>query len=156
MSQKAGGLTMPAQHGSDEADIRQRFDKLAEAICAADLDGVMPIYAPDIVTFDVEPPLRRVGAEGKRKNWAAVFTLFQPPLNCEIRDLTITVHDGMAFACSFNRIGGTLRNGTKSSGFWVRATACFQKIDGNWLIVHDHVSAPLDVASGRARLDLEP
>jgi ketosteroid isomerase-like protein len=156
MGQKAEGLTMPAQHAADEADIRQRFDKLAEAIRAADLDGVMPIYAPDIVTFDVQSPLRRIGAEGKRKNWVDVFTLFQVPLNCEIRDLTITVNDDMAFGYSLNRIGGTLKNGMKSSGFWVRATACFRKIDGNWLIVHDHASVPLDIEAGRALLDLEP
>jgi hypothetical protein len=30
------------------------------------------------------------------------------------------------------------------------------KTDGNWLIAHDHVSVPLDVASGRALLDLKP
>ena len=147
---------MPAQHAADEADIRQRFDKLAEAIRAADLDGVMPIYAPDIVTFDVQPPLQRVGAEGKKRNWVDVFTLFQAPLNCEFQDLTITVNDDMAFVYSLNRISGTLRNGHASSGFWVRATACLRKTDGNWLIVHDHASVPLDVESGRAVLDLEP
>jgi ketosteroid isomerase-like protein len=147
---------MPAQHATDEADIRQRFDQLAEAIRAADLDGLMPLYAPDIVTFDVQSPLRKVGAEGKRENWIDVFTLFQRPLNCEIRDLTITVNDDVAFAYGFNRISGTLQNGNASSGFWVRATTCFRKIDGNWLIVHDHVSVPLDIESGRASLDLEP
>jgi ketosteroid isomerase-like protein len=147
---------MPAQHATDEADIRQRFDQLAEAIRAADLDGLMPLYAPDIVTFDVQSPLRKVGAEGKRENWIDVFTLFQRPLNCEIRDLTITVNDDVAFAYGFNRISGTLKNGNASSGFWVRATSCLRKIDGNWLIVHDHASVPLDIESGRALLDLEP
>jgi ketosteroid isomerase-like protein len=147
---------MPAQHGTDEADIRQLFGKLAAAIRAADLDGVMPIYAPDIVTFDVQPPLRLVGAEGKRKNWVDVFTLFQAPLNCEMRDLTVTVNDDMAFVYSLNHISGRLKNGNASSGFWVRATACLRKIDGSWLIVHDHASVPLDVESGRALLDLEP
>jgi uncharacterized protein (TIGR02246 family) len=147
---------MPAQHAADEAEIRRLFGKLAEAIRAADLDGVMAIYAPDIVTFDVQSPLRRFGAEGKRKNWVEVFTIFQAPLNCEIRDLTITVNDDIAFAYGLNRISGTLKNGDASSGFWVRSTACFRKIDGNWLIVHDHASAPLDIASGRAALDLEP
>jgi len=147
---------MPGQNATDEADIRQGFGKLAEAIRAGDLDGVMPIYAPDIVTFDVQSPLRRFGAEGKRKNWADVFTMFQPPLNCELRDLTITVNDDMAFVYSLNRISGTLRNGNASSGFWVRSTACLRKIEGNWLIVHDHASVPLDIESGRASLDLEP
>jgi len=35
-------------------------------------------------------------------------------------------------------------------------TLCFKKIDGNWLIAHEHVSVPADLASGRAALDLKP
>jgi hypothetical protein len=31
-----------------------------------------------------------------------------------------------------------------------------RKIDGNWLIVHDHVSVPIDRQSGKALLNLEP
>ena len=61
----------------------------------------------------------------------------------------------MAFAHSLNRLSGTLKNGNRS-GFWVRATFCFRKIDGDWLVAHDHVSVPLDVETGRAVLDLEP
>jgi ketosteroid isomerase-like protein len=65
------------------------------------------------------------------------------------------VGDDVAFGHSLNRISGTLQNGN-SSDYWVRWTACFRKIDGNWLIVHDQVSVPLDVQSGRALRNLEP
>ena len=146
---------MATRHATDEADIRQQIDKLVGAIHATNLEGVKPVYAPDIVSFDVQPPLQHVGPEAKSKNWVEVFTVFQRPLGCEIRDLTITVGGDVAFAHSFNRLSGTLKNGNRS-GFWVRATYCFRKIDGNWLVVHDHVSVPLDVETGRAVLDLAP
>jgi uncharacterized protein (TIGR02246 family) len=146
---------MATQHANDEADIRQRIDKLVAAVRAMDLEGVKPIYAPDIVSFDIVPPLKHVGAEAKWKNWADVFTAYQRPLGYEIRDLTITVGDEVAFGRSLNRISGTLKNGNRSD-YWVRWTTCFRKIDGNWLIAHDQVSVPLDVASGRALLNLEP
>jgi len=147
---------MAAQHAADVAAIRQQVDKLVEAIRAMDLEGLKPIYAPDIVSFDVQPPLQRIGAEGKWQNWAYAFTLFQHPLGFEVRDLTITLGGDVAFTHSFNRLSGTLRNGNRSSGFWVRATVCFRKIDGKWLIAHDHASVPLDFESGRAVLNLEP
>jgi ketosteroid isomerase-like protein len=67
----------------------------------------------------------------------------------------ITVGDDVAFGHSLNRISGTLKNGNRAD-YWVRSTICFRKIDGNWLIVHDQVSVPLDVESGRALLNLEP
>jgi uncharacterized protein (TIGR02246 family) len=139
----------------DEVDIRQRIDKLAQAIRDHDLDGVMSMYAPDVVSFDVQPPLRHVGAEAKRKNWAEAFSMFQRPLGYEIRDLAIAVGHDVAFAHSLNRISGTLKQGA-TAAHWVRATTCFRKIDGTWLIAHDQVSVPADLGAGRAFLDLEP
>ena len=144
---------MATQRSIDEADIRRRIDKLAEAIRAMDLDSVMSIYAPDIVSFDIVPPLQHVGAEAKRKNWVDAFAVYQRPLGYEIRDLTLTVGDDLAFGHSLNRVSGTLKNGNRT-GFWLRATTCLRKIDGNWLIVHDQVSVPLDLESGRALMNL--
>jgi ketosteroid isomerase-like protein len=148
-------VTMATPHEIDEADIRQRIERLAEAIRAMDLESVMSIYAPDIVTFDVQAPLQRVGAEAKRKNWVDAFSMFQRPLGYEIRDSTITVGVDVAFVHGFGRLSGTLKDGN-SGGFWVRYTVCFRKIDGNWLIAPDHASVPLDVESGKALLNLQP
>ena len=146
---------MATQRAIDEADIRQRIDKLVEAIRAMDLEGVKPIYAPDIVSFDIVPPLQHVGAAAQWKNWADVFTAYQRPLGYEIHDLTITLGDDVAFGHSLNRISGTLKNGNRTD-FWLRWTSCFRKIDGNWLIVHHQASVPVDFESGRALLNLEP
>ena len=147
---------MATAHAIDEADIRQQLDKLVEAIRTMDLEGLKPIYASDIVSFDVGPPLQRVGVEGKCLNWEAAFAVFQPPIAFEIRELTITSSGDVAFGHGFNRLSGTLKDGNLSSGIWVRATFCLRKVDAEWLIVHDHASVPLDFASGRAVLNLEP
>ncbi|HEY1572054.1 MAG TPA: nuclear transport factor 2 family protein [Pseudonocardiaceae bacterium] len=140
---------------NDEAEIRKRIDGLLDAIRRADLDGVRQFFAPDIVSFDIVPPLRHVGADAKWRNWADVFAVYQRPLGYETRDLTITVGGDVAFAYSLNRISGTLRNGA-TNATWVRWTGCFRKIDGTWLIAHDQVSVPVDMAGGRALLDLQP
>ena len=146
---------MAAQRAIDEDDIRRRIDSGVKAMRAMDLEGVMALYAPDMVSFDIVPPLRHVGAAAKRKQWVDVFARYQPPLGYELRDLTITVGDDVAFGYSLNRVSGTLRNGQRSE-FWLRWTACFRKIDGEWLIVHDQVSVPVDLQSDRALLNLEP
>jgi ketosteroid isomerase-like protein len=138
-----------------EADIRRRIDELVEAVRAADLERVMSFYASDLVTFDIVPPLRKQGAEGKRENWMDVFAAYQRPLDYEIRDLNLRLGDGLAFGRSLNRMSGALKNGKKVEQ-WLRWTACFQKLDGIWLIVHDHVSVPTDFATGKALLDLRP
>jgi uncharacterized protein (TIGR02246 family) len=137
----------------DEDAIRQLIGTLADAVRAKDLDGMARIFAPDIVSYDVEPPLRHVGAEAKAANWARVFAAYTQ-LDYEVRDLTITVGGDVAFVRSLNRLSGTVAG--RQTGTWVRWTGCFRKTDGSWLIAHDHVSVPLDMASGKALLDLEP
>lgn len=147
---------MATSPGLDEADIRQRLDQLVEGVRAMDLDTLKGVYAPDIVTFDVQGPLQRVGLEAKLQNWTEAFAIFQPPLGYEIRDLAITVSGDVAFAHGLARLRGTLKNGNPAGGFWVRFTACLRKAQGSWLVAHDHASVPLDVATGSAMLGLQP
>ena len=61
----------------------------------------------------------------------------------------------MAFIHTLERITGTLKNGQKSD-LWVCATSGLRKINGKWLIVHDHISAPVNLDTGKAVLDLKP
>ncbi|MET9019169.1 nuclear transport factor 2 family protein [Actinopolymorpha sp. NPDC004070] len=146
---------MSTQREQDEARIRQRIDQIVEGIRAKDLDVLRRIYATDVVSFDVEPPLQHVGIDAKLKNWAKVFTIFGE-VSYEVRDLAVTVGGDVAFGHCFGRLSGALNNGTATSGMWVRGTFCFRKSDGEWLVVHDQASVPFDVASGKGVTDLEP
>jgi ketosteroid isomerase-like protein len=146
---------MPSPREVAEAQIRLQINKIAEGIRNQDLEGLNRLYTADVVSFDVEPPLQHVGVAAKMKNWSNVFTFFRDA-TYEVRDLELTVGDDVAFGHCFGRLSGTLRNGTATSGMWVRATFCFQKVDGNWLIAHDQVSVPLDMASGKGVTDLQP
>lgn len=140
----------------DEAAIRGQIERMLDAIKAHDLPTLRTVYAEDIVSFDVQPPLQHVGVAAKEKNWVDAFTTFERPLEYEIRDLEITMGEDLAFVHGFNRLSGKLRNGPATSGTWVRWTACFKKIDGDWRVVHDHVSAPIDFATRQALVGLEP
>ncbi|MCW8380316.1 YybH family protein [Streptomyces justiciae] len=140
---------------SEEAEIRRHIEKLVEGLRAKDPDALRPLYAPDIVSFDVQPPLQHVGVEAKLRNWEPVFTGFET-VTYELRDLTLTVGDDLAFGHAFGRLGGTLKDGTAIGGMWVRVTYCLRKTDGGWLITHDQVSVPFDIATGKGVVDLEP
>jgi len=113
------------------------------------------MYAQEVVTFDIVPPLRHIGADALRKLWEEVFSVYQGPIYYEIHDLNITVGDDVAFIHSLNRINGTLNTGQKTD-LWLRWTAGFRKINGKWLIVLNHNSVPADLAHGKAVLDLKP
>jgi ketosteroid isomerase-like protein len=115
------------QREADEAQIKQQVARIAEGIRAKDLEALRPIYATDVVSFDVEPPLQHVGVEAKLKNWANVFAVFRDA-DYEVRGLSVAAGDDVAFGHCFGRLHGTLMNGTATKGIWVRVTFCFRKL----------------------------
>jgi uncharacterized protein (TIGR02246 family) len=140
----------------DEAQVRQLIDGWAKALRAKDIHGVISHYAPEILVFDIAPPLLYKGVNTYRKNFEEWFATWQGPIGYEIRDPTITVGVDVAFSHSLNRIYGKRTNG-EDTDVWVRVTAGFRKIDGNWLITHEHVSVPFYMdGSDKAAVDLKP
>ena len=146
-------MTIETRAGN-EAQIRERIEGWTKALRAKDVDAVMSYYTRDVLSFDLAPPLLQTG-DAVRRGWEEWFPTFRGPIGYEIRDLTLTLGDDVAFGHSLNRVSGTLKNGNRTD-FRLRWTACFRKIDGNWLVVHDQVSVPIDPESGRALLNLEP
>ena len=146
---------MTTRRDEDEAAIRGQVGKIVDGLRGRDLDALQEVYADDVVSFDVEPPLRHVGRAAKLRNWANVFAVFRD-VTYEVRDLTLTVSDEVAYGYGLGRLGGTLENGTATNGMWVRVTFCFRKVGDTWLIAHDQASVPFDIVTGRGVTDLEP
>lgn len=143
------------RYASDEAAIRGQIDSVMKALRAGDLEALRRAYTPDVVSFDVEPPLQHVGIEAKLVNWAKVFQFFGT-VNYEIRDLTLTIGADVAYGHAFARLSGTTKSGDPIPGIWVRVTYGLRKLDHTWLIAHDQVSVPFDVATGTSAIDLQP
>ena len=148
-------MAVEANKNNDEAAIQGLLDDRIRSLHDKNIEGIMALYAPEVVSFDIVPPLQYVGAEAFRKAWEAVFSSFQGPIGYDIADLGITVGEDVAFSHSLNRISGTLNTGQKTD-LWLRWTAGFRKINGKWLVVHHQNSVPVDLQTGRAVLDLKP
>ena len=151
-------MWMPkARAANNEAEIRQLLDRWEKAFRAKDLDAVMSVYAPGkaTVAYDIVPPLQCVGRDTYRKNYEEFFAQYDGPIDFEFRDLRIVAGNDVAFLHSVERISGILKNGQRSE-VWIRASSGLRKINGKWLIVHDHISAPVDFETGKAALNLKP
>jgi uncharacterized protein (TIGR02246 family) len=148
---------MTAKHSRDNdvAAIRALIDDQGKAIRRRDVGGSVAGYAPDVLLFDVVNPLLSRGSAALRKRLAEWFSSFQGPIGYELRDLSITMGDDVAFAHSLKRVSATTTDGRKLDMWW-RATVCYRCMDGKWLVTHEHASVPFDVASGQASLDLKP
>ncbi|NZA25677.1 SgcJ/EcaC family oxidoreductase [Luteimonas sp. SJ-92] len=117
-------------------EIRQLVQRWQAAIRAGDMDGILADHADDVLMFDVPEPLQSVGKAQYRKTWELFFEYGSPGDDVfTIEDLRITAGDDVAFCTGLLRIGGSARP-------VCRLTLGMTKVDGRWLIAHEHHSAP--------------
>lgn len=125
-------------------------DKAMKASEKKDLDGAMEMIADDIDSFEHDAPLMYQGADAVREVCQKGFDLSDDDLKVEFKPLKILARDDIVVAWGFNR----MKSGNMES--WSRATRVFQKIDGEWKAIHQHVSFPYDAETGKAQMDLKP
>ncbi len=139
----------------EDVQIRRVLERWEQAMRDKDVAGIMGCYGPEIVAFDMIAPLRFVGKEAYRKNWEMGFEMCQDSGEFETRDLSISAGPETAFSHRLCRMSGTTKEG-EPFDCWTRWTTCFRKINGQWLITHEHISVPFDMESGKALMDLKP
>ena len=148
------GAVMAVARGktNDEAQIRNLIDSWADAVRAQDVESMMSSYSPDVISFDAVGGLQLIGAKATRKRAEEWVSSFSAPIGYVTRDLAITAGQDVAFSHSLNQVSGTTKDG-KLVDMWVRATIGFRKVDGEWLVTHEHISVPFDPRSGKALME---
>jgi uncharacterized protein (TIGR02246 family) len=141
----------------DQAAIKKLESDLAAAISAKDIDRIMSFYVPDesLFVFDCIPPRQYVGAKAYRKDFESFLAQYPGPNTVEVSDLKVTSDGQLAFAHYVVHMTGVAKDGTKAEMNF-RQTDGLKKIKGKWLIVHEHISFPVDLATGKADLLSKP
>lgn len=140
---------------SPEDEIRAAIDSWVKAVVARDIERIMSHYAPDVVSFDAIAALQFKGRDAYRKHWEACLSLCAGEMVFEVHELAVAAERDVAFCHYLVTCGATNEKGEKQVGL-MRATVCYRSIGGRWLVVHEHFSAPFDMESGKALLDLKP
>jgi ketosteroid isomerase-like protein len=150
----AWGFVANANVGkSDKQQIIDLEHGLIEATNTKNVDAMMNAYdgSDRLIIFDAVPPLKYSGTAAWRKNLEGFVAAYKPGI-LEITELEIVCDGKIGFAHSIQRFTGTDQNG-KQVQMAFRVTDCLEKENGQWKIVHEHNSMPIDYASGRAYLD---
>lgn len=121
-------------------------DLVAERVAAVRAKDSRPLAArqhPDVITFDVLPPLHTRGRATDAARTQEWFDAYATDIGYEVHDLHVTAAGDLGFCSFLYHVTGTLAAGGEVD-MWVRATLCCRRIDGKWLITHDHESMPFD------------
>ncbi len=140
-----------------EAEINASAQRLVAAVNAKDMDGIMAYYTPDesLLVFDVVTPRQYVGATAYRKNWEGFLGPYPTTVHAELNDWKTEADGNLGYGHGIFHVNGPDKDG-KPLDITVRVTDVFKKLNGKWLVVHEHVSWPVDMATGKADMSAKP
>ena len=134
---------MAQQDKRAEGEIRALIERWAEAVRRHDLEGILANHDRDIVMFDVPPPLQSRGMNEYKKTWDLFFKYHQPSQAFDVKEMTITAGQDVAFAVAIMRCGSATKTASATEeGFLFRLTVGLRLVDGAWRVVHEHHSVP--------------
>jgi ketosteroid isomerase-like protein len=152
-----GGFATLAHAGAtEEAEIKALEDNYVKALAAKDLDALMALYenTPTLVVYDVIPPRQYLGWEAYKKDWQAVLAECTGPMKAEITEMTIVAEGNIGYAHDIQHMSCPTKGAPLD--MTLRATDGYVKKDGKWLIAHEHLSVPVDLATGKGDLSSKP
>lgn len=149
----------------DDAEIRELLAGMEAGYRAKDAGRITAGYAPDIVMYDLAPPLRtrrgdasEIGGGRKQDMTTAegvqvwIDGFGDAPFEYETRDLQVTVGGDVAYAHGLARMGSA-----GMFSMWFRVTIGLRKERGRWQITHTHESVPFYMDDNfKAATDLQP
>ena len=124
-------------------EVREIVEGWARAVRARDIDAVLKHHASDLLMFDVVGPVRLQGLDDYRSTWIEQFFPWHGGTGrFDLVDLKVSAGADVAFATALLECAGT-EDGNKAA-FTLRLTVGLEKRDGEWMVVHEHHSQPLD------------
>ncbi len=142
---------------SGDAAIRALVQKMIVAFDAKDLDKIMSLYVTgnELVAFDFVPPRQYLGSDAYRKDWQEFLDMYSGMPKMEITDLTVGSSGDLGYSHQIVHITGALKKGG-TMDVTLRVTDVYRKRNGKWHILHEHVSVPVDIDTGKADLQSKP
>lgn len=128
-------MNVMASDSAEYAAVRRVFDRWADAVQRCDLDRVVANHPPDVLMFDVPEPGHIKGMKAYRESWEEFFPFIADGGVFEITELEITAGSDVAFSHCVVNCGGS-----PDKTFPVRLTLGYRKVDGQWMIAHEHHS----------------
>jgi uncharacterized protein (TIGR02246 family) len=125
----------------EEAAVRKVVENWASAVRNRDLPAILRNHSPDILMFDVPPPFQSKGIDAYRKTWDLFFAWALEPAVFDIREMHVTAGGDVAFVAAAMRCAEREASG-EDVELDFRLTIGLRKIEGQWVIVHEHHSVP--------------
>lgn len=118
-----------------------------QAVIAHDTDILMQQCAQNVSLFDVSTQIN--GVKEYRAEWEKFTPYFMDGMQISRRDMKLYASESLAVLHCHSKVEHSALKGQLQMP-WCRTTLCLQKIQGQWRVVHQHISMPVDMMTGKA------
>ena len=131
---------------SDEEGVRAAVSAFYVALNARDIRAMEALWAPDANVTMIHPggPTARapaIGPEAVRQSWVRPWSNYAE-WSVTVNDVRMRVGQGWAVVLATTPVHQKLRDSDTVNDFLALATIVYERRDGRWLIIHQHVSQP--------------
>jgi ketosteroid isomerase-like protein len=121
---------------SDEAHIYTLIEDWARAVSSGDRKAILAHHSPSLLVFDFPPDIVR-SLDEYDKTWDFFYDSPKGPISFAPRELQVTAGTDVAFASCLIHC-----DGTSAGPLDLRLTVGLRKLDGEWIVTHEHHSVP--------------
>ncbi|MGN6798425.1 MAG: YybH family protein [Gaiellaceae bacterium] len=129
------------------------LEEYRAAVHAKDVDRFVSIFSDDVRVFDMWGTWSHDGIDswrGLAEGWFG--SLGDELVRVEFDDVQTTVAGDIAVLSAFLTFAGLSADGEELRSMNNRLTWGLRKIDGAWKVVHEHTSAPVEMATGKVNV----
>lgn len=131
-----------ASLGEEIVDLLHEWDG---AITGLDIQNVLKLCVSDVRFFDLSTEVH--GLEAYEQKWNLYKPYMLHGVTIQRHDVTIHVESHLAFIHGYVKL--TPANAEKvkwlPSVKWCRTSLCLKKEQGQWKMVHQHISVPVEI-----------
>lgn len=134
-------FTCVADRFNGEESVRDIHEGWFADTEAKNLDGIISHIAADVVSYEHEAPLEYIGVDKVREMCRSGLEQTTGQVTWTVPELSVVARDDLAVAWGLNRMTAQMPDGTLAEE-WSRGTRVFRRENGEWTMVHQHVSYP--------------
>lgn len=127
-------------------EVIQQIQLWDKAVVGKQIDDLVHQCANDVSMFDVSSQLN--GIHQYKTEWEKFSPYFNENMHISRRDVKLYASEELAILHCHSKVENTALKG-KLQMPWCRTTLCLQKKEGHWLVVHQHISMPIDMETGK-------
>ena len=128
-------------------EIISQIELWDAAVLGNKIDQLLDQCADDVSMFDVSIQLD--GIDAYKKEWEKFSPYFSENVQIVRRNMKIYASNDLAVLHCHSKVENSVLK-EKLQMPWCRTTLCLKKKGGQWLVVHQHISMPIDMSTGKA------